>query len=172
MLLFLVPIVFVVAGGAIDALARRQKSMAWLTAAGLVCAVTAISIPLAIHPHNAYDIKGALGYLRAHRAPADAIALQFWSQPAYHLYAKPFALDEMPVVATMTMDANVDALLESVCASPPLRRTWIVFSHLYEQHGAVLERLRSIAPQLDAWEGDNAGAFLFDFSNLAAGCAT
>ena len=171
MLLFLVPLVFILAGGAIDWLARRRISLAWTAATGLVFALTALSIPFAIHPHNAYDIKGALSYIRAYRAPDEAIALQFWSQPAFEMYAKSFALDEMPLAATLTIDASVDQLLKSICANPPPRRTWIVFSHLYEQHVAVVERLRSITPQLDSWEGDNAGAFLFDFSSLAADCS-
>jgi hypothetical protein len=170
LLLFLVPIVFVAASGAIDGLARWRFSMAWLGAAMLVTAVTAISIPVAIHPHNAYDIKGALNYIRAHRAPDDAVALQFWSAPAFHIYAKSFGLDDMPLVATTTIHASVDALLKSICVNQP-RRTWIIFSHVYEEHVAVLERLRKIAPQLDVWEGDNAGTFLFDFSHIGTSCS-
>ncbi|HEX7587972.1 MAG TPA: hypothetical protein VF478_06620, partial [Anaerolineae bacterium] len=172
MLLFLVPLVFIVAGSAIDWLARWRTTVGWMAAAGLVLAVTALSIPFAIHPHNAYDIKGALSYIKAHRTPDESIALQFWSQPAFEVYGKSYALDEMPRAATLTIDANVDALLKSICATPPLRPTWIVFSHVYEQHVPVVERLRSIAPELDSWEGDNAGAFLFDFSTLAANCST
>jgi hypothetical protein len=165
-----VPLTFIVAGGAIDWLARRRVSLAWATTTGLVLATTALSVPFAIHPHNAYDIKGALSYIRTRRTPGEAIALQFWSQPAFEMYDKQYALDEMPLAATLTMDANADELVKSICASPTPRRTWVVFSHNYEQHVAVVERLRGMAPQLDSWQGDNAGAFLFDFSSPAADC--
>jgi hypothetical protein len=170
MLLFLVPLVFIAASSAIDWLARWRTSLSWGATAGLVLTATALSIPFAIHPHNAYDIKGALSYIQAHRTPDEAIVLQFWSQPAYQVYVKSFALGDMPLAATLTIDANVDELLKSICASPPPRRTWIVFSHNYEQHVGVIERLRSMTPQLDSWEGDNAGAFLFDFESLPPGC--
>jgi hypothetical protein len=170
MLLFLVPLIFIVAGAAIDWLARRRPSLAWAAAAGLVFTIISLSIPFAIHPHNAYDIKGALSYIRTHRSPDEAIALQFWSQPAFEVYKKSFAFDDLPLAATLTIDANVDALLKSICASPTPRRTWIVFSHNYEQHIAVVERLSTITPRLDSWEGDNAGAFLFDFSSLGENC--
>jgi hypothetical protein len=165
-----VPLVFIAAGGAIDWLARRHPPLAWAATTGLVLATTALSVPFAIQPHNAYDIKGALSYIGIRGTPDDAIALQFWSQPAFEVYNKQFGLDERPLAATLTIDANVDELLKSICASQTPRRTWIVFSHNYEQHVAVVDRLRGITPQLDSWEGDNAGTFLFDFSSLAAEC--
>jgi hypothetical protein len=167
MLLFLAPLVFLTASTCIDWLARFRLALAVSVSLIVLISMMVTSVPLAIHPHNAYDIKGVLAYIRAHREPLDAIALQFWSQPAYHFYAEQFSIAEMDVVATTTMDANPDDLLKSICANLPMRRTWVVFSHWYEQHTPIVERLRVVAPQLDEWQGDNAGAFLFDFSNEA-----
>ena len=165
MLLFLVPLVFLTASYFIDGLARFRLALAVSASLMVLISMMMTSVPLAIHPHNAYDIKGVLAYIRAQREPLDAVALQFWSQPAYHFYAEQFSMAEMDLVATTTMDANADDLLKSICANPPMRRTWVVFSHWYEQHTPMVERLRVLAPQLDEWQGDNAGAFLFDFSN-------
>ena len=61
------------------------------------------------------------------------------------------------------------AFVSQLRARHLLARTWIVFAHRFAERDAFLRPARQLVPQLDAFEGDGAGAYLFDFGTLAAG---
>jgi hypothetical protein len=61
------------------------------------------------------------------------------------------------------MDAP--AYVDRLRASGMLAPTWVVVCHRFEERERFLRAARTLAPQLDAWEGEGAGAYLLDFAH-------
>lgn len=168
MILFLAPLAFLAAGSLVDWLFGRRLPLArpgaWALGGLLIALLLAPSLRIAAAPHSHSDIKGALAYVQAHRTPGDAVALSAWSEPAYRFYAAHYGLAATPVVATIPRENDPDAFLRALCQRDARGPTWIIFSHRFDERTEFLARLRSVAPQRAAWEGDGAGAYLLDFA--------
>lgn len=168
LILFLVPVVFLAVSSLVDWLASRPRpamcALGALVAVALVALVLLPSVAIAIAPHNHSDIKGALGYVRSHRVPNDAIALSVWSEPAYRFYAPQFGLAGASVVAIIPRENDPQAFVATLCQENVQQPVWIIFSHRFDESVDLLAGVRRVAPQLAAWEGDGAGAYLLDFS--------
>jgi len=178
LILFLVPCIFLGAAGLVDWLATRGRASsrwaAWLVFSCLVTAVLVPSLRIARRPCNTSDIRRGLAYVRDHRGSSDSIALSAWSGAAFEFYSPRYGLENVPVVAPISRDFEIDPFVRDLCASRPAGRTWVIFSHRINQKNDFLQAIRARAPQLDVWEGTGAGVYLFDFSgtNLCSGPST
>lgn len=174
LILFLTPLVFLAASSLVDWLASRPRPLwrvtAWLTAAALIALLLAPSVGIAITPHNHSDIKSALAYVRSQRTPNDAVALSVWSEPAYRFYAPHFGMADATVVAVIARENDPVTFLDALCQQGAQRPIWIIFSHRFDERVDFLAHLTAATPELAAWEGDGAGAYLLDFT-AAPPCA-
>ena len=168
LILFLAPVVYLALSSLIDWLAARSGRswgiVAALGAAGVIAAEMAGSAAIAWRPYNGADIQGALAYVKAGHAPGDQIAPSAWSMPAYRFYARRYGLENLPVVATVTTNFDAKAFLETLSRTGACKRTWIILSERFRLRVTFLRALRGAAPQSDRWQGEGAGAYLFDFS--------
>jgi hypothetical protein len=133
-------------------------------AVGLVSLAVPPSFRVAIQPHNYSDIKGAIAYVRAHRAPRDLLALDDGTRIPFNFYARTSGLENMPVIRYPLGATNADHILRSLPRRNNRCRIWILVSHRFSGRGPLLRALRTAVREVDAWEGDGAGAYLFDFS--------
>jgi len=168
LVLFLVPLVFLAASALVDLLAGyRRWGVRLLGGAVGTCLVGLVLIPsfrVAMRPHNHSDIKGAMAYMRAHRAPEDQLALSPGTQVSFAFYARQFGLENMPTLRWGDGPNNAEELRRMLCRRDNPRRTWIMISHGFRAKRVFLPTFRTIAQQMDSWEGDGAGVYLFDFS--------
>ncbi|MCS6845243.1 MAG: hypothetical protein NZ528_13125 [Caldilineales bacterium] len=174
LILFLTPLAFLAAAGSVEWLAagrrRWRPAAAWALAAALLTVVAVPSARVALHPYNHFDIKSALRFVQAQRGPGDAVALTFWTEPAYRFYAPAFGLHDLPVAAIAPRDNDPAALLAALCDHPPLRPTWLVVSHRFDERLDLLAALGEKGPMTASWEGNGAGAYRFDLSQAGPAC--
>lgn len=172
LILFLVPVVPLALAFVLEAWLDRASG--WLRRGVAVAAVAGLllvpGVPAARHwrhPYNLADIKSAMAHVREHRQDGDHVMMSTWTQKAFDFYRVSFRLDGLEVFAfRQTPNTRHDAFstLRRICQSTPGGRTWLLISHRFEQRHELLQMLRSEGPVLNAFEGDGAGAYLFDFS--------
>ena len=166
LLVFAVPLVFVLLASAVEGLALL-RGPGPLLAAGLAAALVAISIPpavaVAMRPFSGADMKGALAYVAAHARAGDQLAPTGWSEPALRFYRSRYELDGLIRAPIIPPAMDAPAYVATLRARDMLARTWVVIAHRFVERDGFLVPARSLAPQLDAWEGNGAGVYLFDF---------
>ena len=166
LILFIVPFLHLAASSLVDWLSDRTyeavRLLGGCVAVGLVSLAVVPSFRVAIHPHNYSDIKGALAYVKAHRAPKDLLALDSGTRISFEFYSQRSGLENMPVIAYPLGTTHCDRILKSLPRRKSRCRVWIVVSHRFNERHTLLGSLRRVAREMDAWEGDGAGAYLFD----------
>lgn len=175
LILFLTPLAFLAAAGLVEWLAlsrqRVRRAASWALAAALLAAVAVPSARLALKPYNYFDIKSALRYVQAQRGADDAAVLTYWTEPAYRFYAPLFGLDNLPLIAVAPQDNDPAPLLAALCNHLPLRPTWLIVSHRFEERLGLLATLGEMGPLTASWEGDGAGAYRFDLTHAGPACS-
>ncbi len=170
LLVFAVPLLFVVVAGAVDGVAMLGAPGALVgaaLAAGLVGLTVRPAIAVATSSPEHSDVKSALAYIAARAKPADQLAPTAWSQPAVHFYRPRFALDRLTDAPPVPPGLDGPGYVKVLRGSGMLRRTWIVVSHRFDERERFLSSARALTPQLDRWEGEGAGVYLFDFGAIA-----
>lgn len=166
LLLFGVPIVFLGLAAGIDALTRRgDRTVAvvpWMLTASVVGLVAGPMLAMARHPLRGSDVKGALAYVETHARPGDRLALSAWSVPAATFHARQVDLHALAVGPRVPASFDAAAFLRDVRRAGVAGRTWIVLSHRFDRRATFLGPLRRVAPLLEQWEGNGAGAYLVD----------
>jgi hypothetical protein len=164
LVLFSVPVVFVGLAAGIDALARRGNPglavVSWILAASAIALVAGPMLAMARRPLGGSDVKGALAYVEAHARPGDRLALSTWSVPAATFYAHQIDLHALAAGPRVPASFDAAAFLAAMRDARAGGRTWIVLSHRFERRALLLGPLRQVAPLLEQWEGDGAGAYL------------
>src|SRR5205085_12294386 len=112
------------------------------------------------------DTKGALAYVAAHAAPGDQLAPTAWSMPALEFYRSRFALAGLVDAPAIPPAMDAAAYVNGLRAERKLARTWVLIGHRFDERARFLAAARALAPELDAWEGEGAGTYLFDFGVL------
>jgi hypothetical protein len=175
LILVLVPLVLLAAASFFDWLfARRTAAWRGLAGAGAIGLLVATAWPALgkiAEPYNHFDIKGAMAHVQANRQATDTLVLSTWTHKAFSVYAHRYGLDNAPLITyiqTRNAAADANGWLHSACNKGTPGRVWFMFSHRFEEQGPFLERVQSAATLLDAWEGNGAGTYLFDFGHGAA----
>jgi hypothetical protein len=165
LLLFAVPLTFVLLAMLVDALAARpgrwRHAAAWGLALGLVALVAMPAATIARPPISGADVKGALAYVRDHGRPLDRLAVSAWSEPAVRFYRPQMDMRALRRAPSVPHSFDAAPFLDEVQRTESYGRTWVVFSHRIEQRRRFLQQMRPVAAPIDAWEGDGAAAYLF-----------
>lgn len=172
LILFLVPVVFLALSALVERIADSNLALLRRSAALIVTAMFAFqlwtALPVAWKPTDTFDVKGALAAVQARRQAGDRIAISVWSRPAYEFYSSRFGLSDLPVATMIPASDSAAQLLRAIAAQPQTGRLWILFSHRFGERFHFFMMVNQHARRLDSWEGDRAGAFLYDFSSRAA----
>ncbi len=170
LVLFLIPLVFISMSNFVDWLSTSHNKFAKILAkvSAIYLVVILFMLPavdIALNPHPHSDIKNAFNYVRIHRSPDDAIAMNIWAVPPFKFYAEQFDLNNMQVLGHFPNDTQPEEITQMICQYQLFRPTWFIFSHQYDERIAIVTQLQSKSSQFKAWEAGNAGAYLFDFTN-------
>jgi hypothetical protein len=166
LLVFAVPLVFVLLAGAVDGVAALGAPGALAgtaLAAGLVALAVRPAIAVATTSPETADAKGALAYVAARARPGDQLAPTAWSMAAVQFYRPRFALDGLKDAPPIQPTVDGPGYVNVLRTRGMLGRTWVVVSHRFVERDRFLSSARALAPQLDVWEGNGAGVYLFDF---------
>jgi hypothetical protein len=166
LLLFAVPLVLVMLAGLVDWMSSPPGVVGqiggWIAAIALLALVVRPAATIARHPIGGSDVKGALAYVSTHARRYDRLALSEWSVPAVSFYRPHFALDGLLPAPSVSRTFDAPAFLRDARGRGMLGRTWVVFSHRFELRHRFLGPMYASATLVDRWEGDGAGAYLFD----------
>ncbi len=136
MILFLIPLIYIVLAAAVDLLwsiSPRPRFFAPLLALSLagflLYSPLMVSAERFIHPKYPEHIRPTIEYLNANHQPGDALYVYNWALPAFRYYARP----DMEYVAGRLHADDPQALLTELDQLKGQRRVWILFSHVYER---------------------------------------
>lgn len=140
LILFSAPFFLALIGAGVDEVCGWLQHPRWL---GLVAGLALFSVllygPLAnasqnfINPKYPEHIRPALAYLRENRKPGDTIYVYYWAVPAFRYYAPFYGFSEDDFVAGKDYENNPLGLLPEVDRFKGQKRTWVLFSHVYEK---------------------------------------
>jgi hypothetical protein len=165
--LYLVPMAFLCAGWFVDGLAHRATSRPLLLSR--IAAVVLLSVPLslsadvALRPQTFSDIKSALRHVERRHAAGDGLSLNAWSIAPFRFYARFYQIGRVRLDPHPVIEDDPAAYIANVCARQGFGRNWVILVHAPAV--SFVEAVRRVSPLLESWEGDQAGAYLFDHSH-------
>lgn len=157
--------------------ASRQR-IAYSSVIASVLALSLLSPPIFIsgrsitNPQHAFDIKGALRFIRAEHQASDILLMSTWTQKAYIFYKEQFELDTLFVthyIQTHNSQADAEIWFSGTCGILPMGRVWYVVSHRYNSHKPFIKTLKKYGDIEDRWEKNGAAAYLINFSSAKCG---
>ena len=167
LLLFTVPIIFLLVSYSVDAVAnQRLRFASYLLSLCLLGSAFLPTIKTFIEPAVVADIRGVMRYMEEKRIPGEErVAVSQWSLPSYLYYAPRLGLNDMKLYTVIGENNDAEKFLQTVCASPDPGRIWLVFSLQMVETQRFLDRLQATTSPLDQLEREGAGVYLFDFSS-------
>ena len=148
MLLFWLPLIFLLFGAALDALyAGLRFCLAKIRLEKLrplaLLATMFLGFYLLIHPvEEAVDkfrkprmrehIRPAMSYLKEHYRAGDHLYLYYFTEPAYLFYAPKYGLAGLPYAVGEQHENHPERYMSEVDEFDFHGRTWVLFSHVYE----------------------------------------
>jgi hypothetical protein len=166
LLLYFVPWVLATVCFLIDFLAARAR-LRWMgaaVAALLLGWMAWQAIPRVAQPDNHSDARQAMRFIQQNRMPGDQVVMSVNSIAAWEYYRSQFALEDLPVLATLSLHGGFTEVTPVVCALAKRDRIWVVFTEASPNRSNILNRLLHTLPVIASRDADDGGAYLFDFS--------
>jgi hypothetical protein len=138
MLLFWLPLIFLLFGAALDALNEfiRPCGVKVLVLAVLVGYILLFPAREAFarfqKPLTREHIRPAMSYLLENYQEDDRLYLYYFSEPAYLFYAPKYGLDDLDYVVGENRQGTPDLYKSDLDALDMHGRVWFLFSHVYE----------------------------------------
>lgn len=139
LILYLLPLVFVVLGKGVDFLIDRIRNRVLANAAFALLIVLFLSpmIPttnsyLITHSYLQDDLKPVLSFVKEHKEVDDLIYLYHYVEPQYAYYAPLYNLENVSFIVGQNNSENGKKYLEELASLPPGERIWFVFSFVHE----------------------------------------
>jgi len=170
------PYFFLLSGFLVEWIARQRIAYSGFVACALALSLllppSLISSRSIINPQQAFDIKGALNFIKAEHQASDILLMSTWTQKAYTFYKEQFELDTLFVthyIQTQNAQADAEIWFSGTCGILPMERVWYVVSHRYDSHKPFIETLKKYGDIEDHWERNGAAAYLINFSSAKCG---
>lgn len=171
LLLFLVPVMILLAFGAVEGLLDRIPRYGALTAVVLAIALTASPTLGALRalrtPRTHEELRTVLEHVRERRQPGDVIYLYYAAQFPMRYYAPRVGFAEGDYIQGKISRKSPERYLRDLDELRGHRRVWVVFSHATEKRGVdeqkyILDYLDSIGVRVEARNEPDAAAYLYD----------
>jgi hypothetical protein len=139
LILYLVPLVFIVLGKGIDLLLRLIPNRAIANLA--FAALLALLLKPVLATTNTYliardylqdDLKPALSFVEANKQKGDLVYVYHYIEQPYGYYAPAYHLEGLPVVVGQNNSADAKKYQEELSALPRGQRIWFLFSFVHE----------------------------------------
>lgn len=174
LMLFTVPLLFLLLGASVSWLARLSLRPAFVLFVGATLLAIWLLYPPAlvsrdrfISPQYDEHIRPAMSHLSTQQQADDAIYIYYWSVPAFRYYAPMYGIPESRFVAGT--DPDPDTVLAEINGLKTHQRVWIIFSHLTKKglnkRNDILDALSLTGVQEDKFivPGTNVFLYLYDF---------
>jgi hypothetical protein len=179
-LLFLVPLVLLLAAAGLRALYHLISRAGFRTSAALSvltgCVVFGLSLSNQyyelLHPPLGSDIKPVLEYVARNRRPDDILYIYHSSEPAYKYYAPFYDLDEATAMIgfdTTRKKLALEAFQDDVSGLDGSPRIWFIFSDIVDcgdcqgdMQAYYVGYLNGFGRLLDEFNAAGANAYLYD----------
>jgi hypothetical protein len=168
--LYFVPWIFAAACCGLES-ASGHRWLRWLGAAASLFILgwtLYLSIPWVIRPDNHSDTRQALLFMERTRKPGDQLIMSANSVAAFEYYQARYGLEDMPVLAKLSLRGSFGEVTPTVCAQAERNRIWVLFTEPSPNRANILGRLVHKVPVLDSYDVDGGGAYLFDFSSFSS----
>ena len=171
LLLFLVPVMILLAFGAVQGLMERTGRFGAIPAMLLAMALTATPTLGALRalktPRTHEELRTVLEHVRDHRRPGDVMYLYYAAQFPMRYYAPRLGFAEDDYVQGKISRKSPERYLRDLDELRGHRRVWVVFSHATEKRGVdeqryILEYLDLIGVRVEARLEPDAAAYLYD----------
>ena len=171
LLLFLVPVMILLAFGIVEALLvlipRFGAVPALLLAVALTASPTLGALRALRTPRTHEELRTVLEHVREQRQPGDVIYLYYAAQFPMRYYAPRLGFAEGDYIQGKISRKSPDRYLRDLDELRGHRRVWVVFSHATEKRGVdeqkyILDYLDAIGVRLDARNEPDAAAYLYD----------
>ncbi len=180
LILYLVPLVFVVLGKGIDFLIglTRNRVAANLAFAALTVLLLQTAVPTAnsylfTHDYLQDDLKPVLSFVKDNKQGGDIIYLYHLIEQPYTYYAPSYDLEDLPVVVGQDNSRSAKKYQEELASLPRGQRIWFLFSFVHstrirkgesqDEREYILNDLRENGTLLDEFYSANnvSSAHLF-----------
>jgi len=139
LILYLLPLIFIVLGKGIDWLINliRNRAIANIAFAALIILLLKPVIPttnsyLFTHDYLQDDLKPALSFVEGNKQDDDLIYLYHYIEQQYAYYAPAYDLENVPVVIGLNNSTDAKKYQEELSSLPRGQRIWFVFSFVHE----------------------------------------
>jgi len=185
LLLFLVPIVFLIVAEAVGRVGSLLVSLK-LPQMGLPVALMALTL-LAIkpsyyalrhlwEPRLVEETKPMMAYLSTYRREKDMVYVYYGAVPAFLYYSAFYGLADVPFVQGSYNRQNINGYFRELSRMSGRSRVWILFSHAWwyengdNERTLTLKCLDQIGRRLDQFSAPGPGAqlYLYDLSLAAS----
>ncbi|MCS6994150.1 MAG: glycosyltransferase family 39 protein, partial [Anaerolineales bacterium] len=165
MILFLVPLVYLLSGAAVDFLWHTPLRLRFFSRlAAVLLAGFLLYQPLVISTQDFFasvypeHIRPAVSYLNANYREGDVVYVYYWAVPAFRYYADP----EIPYLAGQR-PKDLHILLKELDSLRGQARVWVLFSHVTDinDHDGLVAHLDTIGQRLDQVVEPLANVYLY-----------
>jgi len=139
LILYLLPLVFIVLGKGIDVLINliRNRAVANITFAALIILLLRPVIPttdsyLFTHNYLQDDLKPVLSFMEDNKQDGDLIYLYHYIEQPYAYYAPLYDLENLPAVIGQNNSMDAKKYQEELSSLPRGQRIWFLFSFVHE----------------------------------------
>jgi hypothetical protein len=178
LLLFVVPLLILLAVKGIEALAERTGRagpvLAAAAAVGLLLLPAVSAARHLIHPRTREEIKPVLAWVRDNRQPGDVVYLYYGAQYPMQYYATRYGFAPGDYTSGKISRRNPERYLRDLDALAGNPRVWIVFSHPTTKRGLdeeryFLDHLDRLGTRVDELRVDGASGYLYDLTTDSRG---
>ncbi len=176
MLLFWVPLIFLLFGAALDALLTWIKPRSLALFIAIFLAAYLLSFPMQEaaskfqKPLMREHIRPAMQHLAENYREGDLLYLYYFSEPAYLFYAPKYGLDAIPFVLGENRQGAPELYKSDIDALDIHGRAWFLFTHVYEvpeinEEYYIRDYLKQIAEQKRnfRYPGSSVSLYLYIF---------
>ncbi len=139
LILYLVPLVFLVLGKGIDVLVRLAHNRLLANAAFAVLlilllrpVITTTNSYLVLRDYLQDDLKPVLAFMEVNKQDGDLVYVYHYIEQPYAYYAPQYDLEALPVVVGQNNSAEARKYQEELSSLPREQRIWFLFSFVHE----------------------------------------
>jgi hypothetical protein len=180
MILFLLPIGFLLLGKAVEVVLQGMRSQPVVgVIAGLILSAYLILAPLLtsieyfVKPKYSEHIRPTMGYLQSAWHAGDLMFISYGAVPAFQYYAAMYQLTQVSYISSRWEDyQDPGIILQQLDTLKGKPRVWILLSHVYEkgefnEKDYVLDYLRQNGKKKREFRvpGSSVYLYLFDLQN-------